>query len=114
MPDEDRRCAARPEPDDLLQRIADYTIATDRLASEEAFHTARHCLLDILGCTLLALSYPACTRVLVQVVPGGEMPGRGARVPGTRLELDPVQAAFNMGAMVRWIVFNDTWLAAEC
>jgi 2-methylcitrate dehydratase len=113
MSDEDLRSAARPEPDGLLQQIADYTIATDRIASEEAFHTARHCLLDSLGCALLALSYPACTRLLGPVVPGAEMPGRGARVPGTHFELDPVQAAFNIGAMVRWLDFNDTWLAAE-
>ena len=110
---DDLRYAARPEPDRLLQQIADYTFATDRITSEEAFHTARLCLLDSLGCALLALSYPACTRLLGPVVPGAEMPGRGARVPGTRFELDPVQAAFNIGAMVRWLDFNDTWLAAE-
>jgi 2-methylcitrate dehydratase len=113
MSDEDLRDAARPAPDSLLQQIADYTFATDGITSEEAFHTARLCLLDSLGCALLALSYPACTRLLGPVVPGGEMPGRGARVPGTRFELDPVQAAFNIGAMVRWLDFNDTWLAVE-
>jgi 2-methylcitrate dehydratase len=105
--------AARPEPDELLQRLADYTLAVDRITSEEAFQTARLCLLDSLGCALLALSYPACVKLLGPVVPGAMMPGRGARVPGTSFELDPVQAAFNIGAMVRWLDFNDTWLAAE-
>ncbi len=69
--------------------------------------------MDTLGCGLLALSYPACTKLLGPVVPGATMPGVGARVPGTSFELDPVQAAFNIGAMVRWLDFNDTWLAAE-
>src|ERR1700712_2662069 len=105
--------AARPEADSLLQQIADYTLGVDRITSEEAFDTARYCLLDTLGCGLLALSYPACTKLLGPVVPGATMPGRGARVPGTSYELDPIQAAFNIGAMVRWLDFNDTWLAAE-
>src|SRR5687768_16923102 len=106
--------AARPEPDALLQQIADYTLAVDRAAgSPEALDTARLCLMDTLGCGLLALSYPACTKLLGPVVPGATMPGRGARVPGTGYELEPVQAAFNIGAMVRWLDFNDTWLAAE-
>ena len=69
--------------------------------------------MDTLGCGMLALTYPACTKLLGPVVPGADMPGRGARVPGTSYELDPVQAAFNIGAMVRWLDFNDTWLAAE-
>src|SRR5256714_1272370 len=105
--------AARPEPDALLQQIADYTLATDRITSEEAFDTARLCLMDTLGCGLMALAYPACTKLLGPVVPGATLPGRGARVPGTSHELEPVQAAFNIGAMVRWLDFNDTWLAAE-
>ena len=106
--------AARPEPDALLQQIADYTLDVDRAAgSSEAIETARLCLMDTLGCGLLALSYPACTKLLGPVVPGADMPGRGARVPGTGYELEPVQAAFNIGAMVRWLDFNDTWLAAE-
>jgi 2-methylcitrate dehydratase len=113
MSHDDLRSAARPEPDTLLQQLADYTLATDRIASEEAIHTARLCLLDGLGCGLLALSYPACVKLLGPTVPGAEMPGRGARVPGTSFELDPLQAAFNIGAMVRWLDFNDTWLAAE-
>jgi 2-methylcitrate dehydratase len=105
--------ARRPEPDALLQQIADYTLAVDRITSAEAFDTARLCLMDTLGCAMLALSYPACVKLLGPVVPGAVLPGRGARVPGTRHELDPVQAAFNLGAMVRWLDFNDTWLAAE-
>jgi 2-methylcitrate dehydratase len=105
--------AKRPEPDALLQRIADYVLATDRITSAEAFDTARFCLMDTLGCGLLALSYPACVKLLGPIVPGATMPGRGARVPGTSHELDPVQAAFNIGTMVRWLDFNDTWLAAE-
>src|SRR5687768_11425686 len=92
--------AARPEADALLQQIADYTLAVDQIAgSAEALETARLCLMDTLGCGLLALSYPACTKLLGPVVPGATMPGRGARVPGTGYELEPVQAAFNIGAM---------------
>jgi 2-methylcitrate dehydratase len=109
----DPTSAARPEPDALLQQIADYTLATDRITSAEAFDTARLCLMDTLGCGLLALAYPACTKLLGPIVRGATMPGRGARVPGTSHELEPVQAAFNIGAMVRWLDFNDTWLAAE-
>jgi 2-methylcitrate dehydratase len=105
--------AARPEPDALLQQLADYTLDTSRITSEEAIETARLCLLDSLGCALLALSYPACVRVLGPTVPGALMAGGGARVPGANFELEPVQAAFNIGAMVRWLDFNDTWLAAE-
>jgi 2-methylcitrate dehydratase len=105
--------AVRPEPDALLQQIADYTLAVERIDSPEAFQTAHLCLLDTLGCGLLALSYPACTKLLGPVVPGADLPGRGARVPGTSYELEPVQAALNIGAMVRWLDFNDTWLAAE-
>lgn len=105
--------ATRPEPDALLQQIADYTLATDQITSAEAFDTARLCLMDTLGCGLLALAYPACTKLLGPIVPGATLPGRGARVPGTSHELEPVQAAFNIGALVRWLDFNDTWLAAE-
>jgi 2-methylcitrate dehydratase len=101
----------RPAADKLLQEIADYTLA-GRIESAEAWQTARYCLLDALGCGLLALNYPACTKLIGPVVPGAVLPG-GARVPGTRLELDPVQAAFCVGALVRWLDFNDTWLAAE-
>ena len=105
--------AARPEPDTLLQQIADYVLAADRITSAEALDTARYCLMDTLGCGLLALHYPACVKLLGPVVPGATLPGRGARVPGTSHELEPIQAAFNIGAMVRWLDFNDTWLAAE-
>src|ERR1700709_74627 len=113
MSHHDQTSAARPEPDSLLQHIADYTLATDLITSLEALDTARLCLMDTLGCGLLALAYPACTKLLGPIVPGATLPGRGARVPGTRHELEPVQAAFNIGAMIRWLDFNDTWLAAE-
>jgi 2-methylcitrate dehydratase len=101
----------RPAADQLLQQIADYTL-TARIESRTAWETARYCLLDALGCGLLALSYPACTQRIGPVVPEATCPG-GARVPGTHYELDPVQAAFCIGAMVRWLDYNDTWLAAE-
>src|ERR1700737_3588501 len=103
--------ATRPDPDPLLQEIADYVISKD-LASETAIETARYCLMDSLGCALLALGYPACTKLLGPIVPGASVFG-GAKVPGTSYELDPIRAAFNLGAMIRWLDFNDTWLAAE-
>jgi 2-methylcitrate dehydratase len=103
--------ADRPEPDRLLQQIADYAL-TFQIDSAEAWETARYCLLDALGCGLLALGYPACARLIGPVVPEATLAG-GARVPGTGYELDPVQAAFCVGALVRWLDFNDTWLAAE-
>jgi 2-methylcitrate dehydratase len=106
------RDATRPEPDRLLTEIADYVLAFDVTRSPLAIKTARHCLLDSLGCAMLALSFPACTRLLGPMVPGAVMDG-GARVPGTPYELDPVRAAFNLGAMIRWLDYNDTWLAAE-
>jgi 2-methylcitrate dehydratase len=105
--------ADRPPPDPLLLQIADYVLDTERACGALALETARLCLMDTLGCGFLALGYPACTRLLGPVVPGATLPGRGARVPGTAHELEPVQAAFNIGAMVRWLDFNDTWLAAE-
>ena len=105
--------AVRPAPDPLLLQIADYALDTGRACTPLALETARLCLMDTLGCGFLALGYPACTRLLGPVVPGASLPGRGARVPGTTHELEPVQAAFNIGAMVRWLDFNDTWLAAE-
>ncbi|MBI2998453.1 MAG: bifunctional 2-methylcitrate dehydratase/aconitate hydratase [Deltaproteobacteria bacterium] len=101
----------RPPPDPLLKDIAVY-VADYVVESDRAYDTARYCLMDTLGCGLLALGYPDCARLLGPVVPGAGLPG-GARVPGTRWELDPVQAAFNIGCMVRWLDFNDTWLAAE-
>ena len=101
----------RPEPDDLLVKIADY-VCDFKITSDEAINTARYCLLDTLGCGLLALKYPACTKLLGPVVPGTTVPN-GARVPGTNFVLDPVAAAFNIGTLIRWLDFNDTWLAAE-
>jgi len=103
--------AVRPPPDELLCAIADF--ALDPTApSELALETAHYCLMDTLACGFQALKFPACTRLLGPVVPGAGMPG-GVRVPGTPYELDPVQGAFNIGAMIRWLDFNDTWLAAE-
>jgi 2-methylcitrate dehydratase len=101
----------RPDFDSLLTQIADYVLPVQS-ASAEAFETARYCLMDTLGCGLLALNYPACTKLLGPIVPGATMSG-GSRVPGTKYELDPVMAAFNIGAMIRWLDYNDTWLAAE-
>src|SRR5882762_5524309 len=101
----------RPRPDKVLVDIADY-VSKYEITSVEAYRTARLCLMDTLGCGLEALEYPACTKLLGPLVPGTAV-AKGARVPGTRLELDPVHAAFNIGAMIRWLDFNDTWLAAE-
>src|SRR5213595_2558475 len=101
----------RPKPDKVLTLIADYAIKFD-IKSRPAYETARYCLMDTLGCGLEALEYPACTKLLGPIVPGPIVPN-GAKVPGTRYQLDPVQAAFNIGAMIRWLDFNDTWLAAE-
>jgi 2-methylcitrate dehydratase len=101
----------RPEPDTVLADIVDYVL-NHRLESDLALETARNCLIDTLGCGLEALSYPACTKLLGPIVPGTTVP-HGAKVPGTPFQLDPVQAAFNIGAMIRWLDFNDTWLAAE-
>jgi len=101
----------RPAPDQVLADIVDYAIAYE-IRSSAAWETARYCLIDSLGCALEALAYPACTRLLGPVVPGTVVPN-GARVPGTPFVLDPVQAAFDLGAMIRWLDFNDTWLAAE-
>ena len=108
----DIRSAERPDFDQALVDIVDYVMDYDVTQSQEAMQTARHCLMDTLGCGLLALNYPACTKMLGPVVPGANLPN-GARVPGTSHELEPVMAAFNIGAMVRWLDFNDTWLAAE-
>src|SRR5580700_5744459 len=101
----------RPAPDKVLTDIADYVLDYE-IASDLAYSTARACLIDTLGCGLEALEYPACTKLLGPVVPGTIVPN-GARVPGTSHQLDPVQAAFNIGAIIRWLDFNDTWLAAE-
>lgn len=99
------------DTDAVLQQIADYVLAEPDF-SQEAFQTARFCLLDSIGCALLAFDYPACVKMLGPVVPGAEL-NNGARVLGTPWRLDPVRAAFNMGALVRWLDYNDTWLAAE-
>jgi 2-methylcitrate dehydratase len=101
----------RPKPDKVLTDIADY-VTRYQVTSAQAYETARYCLMDTLGCGLEALEYPACTKLLGPIVPGTVVPN-GAKVPGTQFQLDPVQAAFNIGAMIRWLDFNDTWLAAE-
>ena len=107
----DYKSAERPAPDQVLVDIADYALSY-AIESEAAYETAFYCLMDTLACGFQALKYPACTKLMGPVVPGATMPG-GARVPGTSYELDPVQAAFNIGTMIRWLDFNDTWLAAE-
>lgn len=107
----DIRSANRPQPDAPMVAIADYVIDA-RIDSQEAYDTARYMLLDSLACAMLAMKFPDCVKHLGPLVPGGEIAG-GARVPGTSYELDPVQAAFNIGTLVRWLDFNDTWLAAE-
>ena len=98
-------------PDKVIADIADYALQFE-INSELAYATARSCLIDTLGCGLEALEYPACTKLLGPIVPGTVVPN-GARVPGTNYQLDPAQTAFNIGAMIRWLDFNDTWLAAE-
>jgi len=101
----------RPAPDELIVELAEYA-ANYIVDSREAIDTARYNLIDTLGCGLLALRYPECVKHLGPVVPGATLID-GARVPGTAWQLDPVQAAFNIGAMIRWLDFNDAWLAAE-
>src|ERR1041385_6097654 len=102
----------RPKPDKVLTDIADL-VTKYQVTSAEAYETARYGLMDTLGCGLEALEYPACTKLMGPIVPGTIVPN-GAKVPGTQFQLDPVQAAFNIGCMIRWLDFNDTWLAAEC
>ncbi len=104
--------ASRPDFDQVIQDIVDYVLDYDVTQSDEAMQTARYCWMDTIGCGLYALNYPACTKMLGPIVPGAEM-ALGARVPGTAYQLDPVRAAWNIGAMVRWLDYNDTWLAAE-
>ncbi len=101
----------RPVWDKVLTDIADYALSYE-IESELAYTTAHYCLIDTLGCGLEALEYPACTKLLGPIVPRTTVPN-GAHVPGTNYQLDPVQAAFNIGAMIRWLDYNDTWLAAE-
>lgn len=101
----------RPAPDKELVAIADY-VSNFTIQSDLAFSTARYCLMDSLGCAILALQYPACTKILGPIIPGTTVP-HGARVLGTNYILDPILAAFNIGTLIRWLDFNDTWLAAE-
>ena len=102
----------RPEFDELLTKIARYALKY-KINSPLAYETARYCLMDTIGCGLLALNFPACTKLLGPVVEGAEFRPLGAKIPGTSYQLEPERAAFNVGAMVRWLDFNDTWLAAE-
>jgi 2-methylcitrate dehydratase len=111
MSSHDIKSAERPAPDALLAAIADYALKY-KINSETAYETAYYCLMDTLACGFQALKYPACTKLMGPVVPGASMKN-GARVPGTPHQLDPINAAFNIGAMIRWLDFNDTWLAAE-
>ena len=101
----------RPKPDKVLTDIVDY-VTKYKIKSKEAYDTARYCLLDTLGCGFEALEYPACRKMLGPIVQGTLVPN-GAKVPGTQFQMDPVKAAFDIGAMIRWLDFNDTWLAAE-
>jgi 2-methylcitrate dehydratase len=107
----DIKSAERPAPDHILTAIADYALSFD-IKNKLAYETAGYCLMDTLACGFQALKYPACTKLMGPVVPGATLTN-GARVPGTAYELDPINAAFNIGAMIRWLDFNDTWLAAE-
>lgn len=107
----DIRSAVRPDPDQAMVDIADYVVDY-QIQSPEAFATARYMLLDSLGCSMLAMKHPECVKHLGPLVPGAGMAG-GVKIPGTAFELDPVQAAYNIGVQVRWLDFNDTWLAAE-
>jgi 2-methylcitrate dehydratase len=101
----------RPQPDQVLQDIADY-VCDYQINSDVAYTTAHYCLMDSLACSMLAMKFPDCNRLLGPIVPGATLTG-GARVPGTGHELDPAQAAFNLGTLIRYLDFNDTWLAAE-
>jgi len=107
----DIKSAERPAPDHILTAIADYALSYE-ITNKLAYETAGYCLMDTLACGFQALKYPACTKLMGPVVPGATLTN-GARVPGTAYELDPINAAFNIGAMIRWLDFNDTWLAAE-
>ena len=97
--------------DSLISEIARY-VHEYEVDSSLALTTAKNCLIDTIGCGLLALTFPACTKMLGPVVPGTEVP-HGVRVPGTNFKLDPVKGAFDIGCMIRWLDYNDTWLAAE-
>ncbi|MEC2222363.1 bifunctional 2-methylcitrate dehydratase/aconitate hydratase [Weizmannia sp. CD-2023] len=99
------------ERDALIEEIARYVLDKE-ITSSEAFETARYGLLDTLGCGILALRFPECAKMLGPIVPGTTVPN-GTHVPGTSYVLDPVAGAFNIGCMIRWLDYNDTWLAAE-
>lgn len=101
----------RPGYDSLISEIADY-VANYKIDSELALDTSRNCLIDTIGCGLLALKFPACTKMLGPVVDGTSVPF-GVRVPGTNFKLDPIKGAFDIGCIIRWLDYNDTWLAAE-
>src|ERR1700684_346562 len=107
----DIKSAERPAPDHILTAIADYALSFE-IKNKLAYETAGYCLMDTLACGFQALKYPSCTKLLGPVVPGATL-SNGARVPGTAYELDPINAAFNIGTMIRWLDFHDTWLAAE-
>lgn len=111
MSHSDSRSARRPDPDPPMVDVANY-VADYVIASDEAYETARYMLLDSIGCAMLAMKFPECVKHLGPLVPGATLAG-GTRVPGTSYELDPAQAAYNIGVQVRWLDFNDTWLAAE-
>lgn len=112
MSDQTIQSARRPEPDRLIREMAEY-VCQEQEFPDEAWNTAYWCLLDSLACATQANRYPECAKLLGPVVPGADMPGNGARVPGTAWQLDPVTAAFNIGVQIRYLDFNDTWLAAE-
>src|ERR1700675_1222501 len=107
---DDIKSAERPAPDHILTAIADYALSFE-IKSELAYETAGYCLMDTLACGFQALKYPACTNLMGRVFPGATLTN-SARVSGTAYELDPITGAFNIGAMIRWLDFNDTWLAA--
>ena len=101
----------RPDPDELIKKIADY-VHDYKITSDEAISTAKYCLMDTIGCGLLALTFPECKSLLGPHIDGTEVPN-GVRVLGTNFKLDPIKAAWDNGAIIRWLDFNDTWLAAE-
>ena len=105
--------ARRPDFDPVIQDIVVFVLDYAVGQSAAAMQTARYDWMDTIGCGLLALSYPACTRLLGPIVPGADMPGNGARLPGTSYPLDPVRAAWNIGSMVRWPYYSDTLLTAQ-
>jgi len=101
----------RPGYDSIISKITDY-VSNFQIESDLALDTARNCLIDTIGCGLLALKFPACTKMLGPVVEGTSVP-YGVRVPGTNFKLDPIKGAFDIGCIIRWLDYNDTWLAAE-